>query len=123
MFDHERLKVYQRQLDFLEWVTPFIDEVKLRDAPKSSELRRQLDRASSSVLLNIAEGNGRRRRQTRAKFFDDARGSTCECAACLDGLVAKRVCSEDSVRAGKQILESVSCMLTRLVEYVDQPPQ
>jgi four helix bundle protein len=51
------------------------------------ELIEQLDRASLSVLLNTAEGNGKRQGQ-RAKFFDDARGSAFECAACLDASVA-----------------------------------
>jgi hypothetical protein len=32
-------------------------------------------------------GDGRDRQ--RAKFFDDARGSAIECAACLDASVAK----------------------------------
>lgn len=93
MFDHEKLHVYQLQLEFLEWVTPLLEETQRQHAGKTSEVRRQLDRASLSVLLNIAEGNGRRRQQTRAKFFDDARGSTSESAACLDALVAKRVSS------------------------------
>ena len=41
------------------------------------------------MLLNTAEGNGRRQGRQRAKFFDDARGSAIECAACLDASVAK----------------------------------
>lgn len=73
MFDHEKLHVYQLQLEFIGWVTPLLDEVQRRDAGKTAEVRRHLDQASLSVLLNIAEGNGRRQRQTRAKFFDDAR--------------------------------------------------
>jgi len=121
MFDHEKLHVYQRQLEFLEWVTLLLDEVQRHDAGKTSEVRRQLDRASLSVLLNIAEGNGRRRQQTRAKFLDDPRGSASESAACLDALVAKRVCSPERVRPGKQLLERVSSMLTKLVQRFDRP--
>lgn len=59
-FDYEKLKVYQ------------------------------LDRASLSILLNTTEGNGKRQKQGRAKFFDDARGSATECAVCLDALIAKK---------------------------------
>jgi four helix bundle protein len=121
VFDHEKLHVYQLQLEFLEWVTLLLDEVRRQAAGKTSEVRRQLDRASLSVLLNIAEGNGRRRQQTRAKFFDEARGSTSESAACLDALVAKRVCSSERIRPGKQVLERVSSMLTKLVQRFDRP--
>ena len=79
MFDHEKLSVYQLQLKFLEWVTPLLEEAQRYDAGKTAEVRRHLDQASLSVLLNIAEGNGRRGQRTRAKFFDDARGSASEC--------------------------------------------
>jgi four helix bundle protein len=120
MFDHEKLHVYRLQLEFLEWVTPLVEETQRHDAGKTSEVRRHLEKASLSVLLNIAEGNGRRRQQTRAKFFDDARGSAAESAACLDALVAKRVCSSDRVRRRKEMLERVSAMLTKLIERFDR---
>ena len=120
MFDHEKLHVYQLQLKFIGWVTQLLEEVQQLEAGKSAEVRRQLDRASSSVLLNIAEGNGRRGQQTRAKFFDDARGSAAESAACLDALVAKSVCLPERIQPGKQMLERVFSMLTKLVERYDQ---
>jgi hypothetical protein len=70
-------------------------------------------------LLNTAEGNGRRQRRTRAKFFDDARGSATECAACLDALVAKGVCSGGETDEGKQLLLRIASMLTKLIERFD----
>jgi four helix bundle protein len=121
MFDHEKLHVYQLQLEFLQWVTPVLAEAQQRDAGQSAEVRRQLDRASLSVLLNIAEGNGKRAQRTRAKSFDDARGSAAESAACLDALVAKGFCSAARVEAGKQMEERVYAMLTKLVEKFDKP--
>ena len=68
-----------------------MDEAQQVNAGKTAESRRHLDKASLSVLFNIAQGNGKRRHQTRANFFDDARGSTSESAACLDSLVAENV--------------------------------
>jgi four helix bundle protein len=80
-----------------------------------------LDRASLSVLFNTAEGNGKRQRPTRAKFFDDARGSATECAACLDALVAKGACLEERAREGKEMLLRIVSMLTKLVfKFEDQ---
>jgi len=108
MFDHEKLQVYQLQLEFLRWVTPLLDEAQQWDAGKTAEVRRQLDRASLSTLLNIAEGNGKRGQRTRAKFFDDARGSAAETAACLDALVVKGMCSAKRVEPGKETQERVS---------------
>src|ERR1700735_5172644 len=90
-FDHEKLDVYHCELEFIEWVTPVLDEAAVSTKGRTREVCDQLDRASLSALLNTAEGNGKRQRQVRAKFFDDARGSATECAACLDALVARRV--------------------------------
>src|ERR1700722_20019375 len=91
-FDHEKLDVYQLELQFLGWVTPLLEEAKRTVGTRMAEVCDQLDRASLSALLNTAEGNGKRQRQIRARFFDDARGSATECAACLDALVAKGAC-------------------------------
>src|SRR6266478_2152752 len=100
-FDHEKLDVYHMELRFISWVTPLIEEAKAAAAGKTREVCDQLDRASLSSLLNTAEGNGKRRGQSRAKFFDDARGSATECAACLDALVAKTVFMTDRINEGK----------------------
>jgi four helix bundle protein len=81
LFDHEKLDVYQLQLKFVTWVTQLLEEVSKNAVGRTGEVRDQLDRASLSALLNTAEGNGKRQRQIRAKFFDDARGSATECAA------------------------------------------
>ena len=78
-FDHEKLEVCQVELAFLTWLTPLLTKVKASGVTsRTGEVLDQLDRASLSALLNTAEGNGRRQRQTRAKFFDDARGSATE---------------------------------------------
>jgi four helix bundle protein len=119
VFDHEKLNVYQMQLRFISWVTPLIEEAKATAAGKTREICDQLDRASLSCLLNTAEGNGKRRGQIRAKFFDDARGSATECAACLDALVAKTVCTPSRILEGKRMLLQVVSMLCGLIERFD----
>ncbi len=118
-FDHEKLDAYQLSLRFIAWVTPLMDEVSGRNMARVREALDQLDRASLSILLNVAEGNGRRQRQTRAKFFDDARGSATECAACLDALVAKMAITPERVREGKEVLLRVVSTLCGLIERFD----
>jgi hypothetical protein len=68
------------------------------------------------VLFNTAESNGKRQRRVRARYFDDVRGSGTECAACLDALVAKRVCRTERVIDGKHLLLRSVSMLTKLVQ-------
>ena len=114
-FDHEKLEVYRFELEFVEWVTPLLDEAAASAKGRTREVCDQLERASLSALLNTAEGNGKRQRQVRAKFFDDAWGSATECAACLDALVAKRVVSPERIVDGKDLLLKIVSMLSGLV--------
>src|ERR1700751_3176529 len=118
-FDHEKLDVYQLELKFLSWVTQFLADLSGRSLAPTRELREQLDRASLSALLNTAEGNGRRQGRQRAKFFDDARGSAIECAACLDASVAKGFTSLDRIQAGKEMLVRIVAMQTKLLMRFD----
>jgi four helix bundle protein len=121
MFDHEKLDVYHLELKFIGWVTPLLEEILQTASGKTREVCDQLDRASLSALLNTAEGNGKRQRPVRAKFFDDARGSATECAACLDALVAKRVATEQRIVEGKKMLLRIVSMLCGLVDRFDSP--
>jgi four helix bundle protein len=119
-FDHEKLDVYHLELRFITWVTALLANIKQRPTnARITEVLDQLDRASLCPLLNTAEGNGRRQRRTRAKFFDDARGSATECAACLDALVAKDVCTAGEIDEGKQLLLRIASILTKLIGRFD----
>src|SRR5207247_7026359 len=107
---HEKLNVYQASLKFVSWATELAAKVKGKAAVKE-----QLDRASTSVPLNIAEGNGKFAVKDRCRFLDFARGSALECAACLDVLIAKRLWDEIAVRAGKEQLFEIVSMLMGLI--------
>lgn len=109
-FDHERLKVYQRSISFVSWTSELLDSI-----PKSQSVHNQLDRASTSVPLNIAEGNGKYKEADRCKYFDIARGSALECAACLDVMVAKGLLDRELSKTGKQMLIQIVSMLVGLI--------
>ena len=95
-FDHGKLNVYQTGILFVAWSSDL-----LADIPKNIPVHNQFDRASTSIPLNIAEGNGKHTPADRWRFFDIARGSALECAACLDVLVAKRIIDESLAVEGK----------------------
>jgi four helix bundle protein len=85
LFDHEKLEVYQESLAFVAWLEPLLQKL-----PKSVAVRDQLDRASTSIVLNLAEGNGKFTSPDRGRpaLRDDLwRGSALECAAALAVLV------------------------------------
>ena len=109
-FDHEKLNVYQTAITFVVWSSDL-----LTDIPKNMAVHNQLDRASTSIPLNIAEGNGKYTSADRCRFFDTARGSALECAACLDVLVAKTVIEESVALEGKGFLLEIVSMLIGLI--------
>ncbi|MEY2526603.1 MAG: hypothetical protein QOE73_1374 [Verrucomicrobiota bacterium] len=109
-FDHEKLKVYQAAIGFVGWSTTLLLQVQAKAAVKD-----QLDRASTSIALNIAEGNGKFAIRDRCRYLDFARGSTLECAACLDVLVAKQLADEKTITPGKEQLVEIVSMLMGLI--------
>jgi four helix bundle protein len=112
-FDHDKLDVYRLAIEFTAWVGTLIDE-PLHGARVSAI--KHLDEASTSIGLNIAEGNGKRSAIDRARFLDIARGSALECAACLDVVVARKKLDALTVVPGKDVLVRIVSMLTKLIE-------
>src|SRR5579859_4418331 len=110
-FDHEKLEVYRDAIAFVAWLSGILE-----NAVRLGDVKDQLDRASTSVPLNIAEGNGKYAPKDRCRFFDIAHGSTLECAAGLDILVAKGKLTAEQIRPGKEILQRVVRMLMGLIK-------
>ncbi|WP_438480669.1 four helix bundle protein [Oleiharenicola lentus] len=109
-FDHEKLRAYQEALKFSAWA-----ETIIKSLPAKLSARDQLDRASTSVVLNIAEGNGKRSHVDRCRYLDIARGSATECAACLDVLVVRKKLDASKAAEGKTILLSVVPLVAGLI--------
>lgn len=118
-FDHEKLEVYQLELSFLTWSTELLKGLRSMNSTMFTEIRTQMERSSLSSLLNTAEGNGKRYKRLRAKFFDNARGSAMESASCLDALVAIGATTRESIGPGKQMLLRIVQMLTKLVQMYE----
>ena len=110
-FDHEKLNVYQVSLAFNEWVGELLPSIEAKAAAKD-----QLDRAATSIPLNIAEGNGKFSKRDRARYFDIARGSALEAAASLDVLVSRKLMTSTQVISAKQQLVQIVNMLMGLLK-------
>jgi four helix bundle protein len=109
-FDHEKLDVYREAIAFCGWVGELLPAMSSKAAAKD-----QLDRASTSIPLNIAEGNGKFSSKDRARFFEVARGSALECAACLDVLLVRKLAMEGQVVLAKERLSRIVQMLIGLL--------
>ena len=115
-FDHEKLDVYQESMAFCGWVGELLGQISTRAAAKD-----QLDRASTSIPLNIAEGNGKFSTVDRARFLEIARGSALECAACLDVLVARKLVSpEQIIPAKEQLVRTVNMLMGMLKRFSER---
>ena len=110
-FDHERLDVYRESIAFCAWVGDLLNEVAAKAAAKD-----QLDRASTSLPLNIAEGNGKFSDADRSRFLEIARGSALECAACLDVLVARKLIAAERILPAKEQLVRIVNMLMGMLK-------
>ena len=112
MLDYEKLIVYQKAL--------FLNSKIWNDLVSKKELDRnykdQLIRASSSIVLNIAEGCSRISIPSKRNFFVIARGSALECGAIFD--ILKNISYiEDTVFLFYYVLiEEISKMLFALIK-------
>jgi four helix bundle protein len=108
-FGHEKLDVYNLAIEYVGWVWTFCENLKGHRNAKD-----QIIRASQSIPVNIAEGNGKATEGDRRRYFEIARGSALECGAIQDVLqVCKALSSEDNIRQ-KNILDRIVAMLTKL---------
>ena len=106
--DTDRLDVYRVAREF--------DVFAARVLPRRgcASLRDQLQRASASIVLNIAEGCGRYARPDKAHFYLIARGSAMECVGVLDVALGRGLVTAAAHRHGRGLLIRVVQMLTRL---------
>jgi four helix bundle protein len=77
-------------------------------------LQDQLERASLSVVCNIAEGAGRRSRKDKRRIYAIARGSAAETAAIVDVLRLRHLAPETQCRSARSLAVRVVQLLTKL---------
>jgi four helix bundle protein len=110
-FDHETRVADQRSIQCVAWASKLLEGL-----PPKLAVSDQLDRASTSVRLNLAEGHGKYTAPERCRSFENARGWALECAACLDVLVAKGQCTADQIQSGKGLLYETVCLVVGLIK-------
>ncbi len=107
---HEKLDVYRLAIGYVAWV--YEKAATLEGIHRAA--RDQWLRASQSIPLNIAEGNGKTADADRRRYFEIARGSALECAAIQDVLVVGKVLAEAESQSRKIELDRMAALLSRL---------
>ena len=118
LFFHEELDVYQQGLALVIWLHRF-----LFDTQVAARYATPLDKTTTSLVLNIAEGNGRFSSAEHRRFLDIAHTSAMNTAAGLDLLVAKGCVEPTQIAEGKRILGELVPLLLGLRAYLEQAEQ
>jgi len=113
-FDHEDLDVYKAAIEFVALADDVVEHLPRGRA----YLADQLQRAATSIPLNIAEGAGEYSGTEKARFYRMAKRSATECAAILH--VAQRLGLVDppAYEAGRSLLIRIVAMLIQMARKV-----
>jgi four helix bundle protein len=114
LFSFQDLKVWEKSVVFAEEVIRTIDEI---NAPrKHYRLIEQLESASTSVAMNIAEGKGRQTTKEFLQFLYIARGSLFEVVTLL--IIFQRVgwLEVEKVTKFQRLAEEITKMLNSLIK-------
>ena len=108
--DHTKLDVYHRALDLLDQ----LDQIQELMPAGRAHLKDQLDRAGTSIVLNIAEGAGEFSLPDKQRFYRMARRSATETAAILDILERRKAVAVQVLHPARDLIVRVVSMLARL---------
>lgn len=121
------MSTFKRFEDILAWqkarvVTKQVYEITMSgDFSKDFGLRDQLRRASVSIMVNIAEGFGRRSDKEFANFLNMAHGSAAECQSHLYVALDLGYLSEEVFKNLYSNFEECSKMVISLSHHLRKP--
>lgn len=112
----ENHEIYQKSLNFADKMMDVTEALP----SKHHHIIDQLNRASLSVSLNLAEGNGRWHKKERKEFFWIARGSIQECVPILELCRRKNFISTELHTSFLNELEAMANMIAGLIKGIDE---
>jgi four helix bundle protein len=111
-FDHEKLDVYRAAIRLNVLADKMIEAL-----PRGrSYIADQLQRAGTSILLNIAEGAGEYASNEKIRFYRMAKRSATECAAIFDLCRELQLIEEKCYVEVRELLARIVAMLIRMAQ-------
>lgn len=117
MFEFEKFPVYILSEKTYQLFTKEIVMKKNINA----RLKDQLERASSSIVLNIAEGAGKYSKKEKKNYYLISRASAQECVAIIRLLKLRENISEECYQKLHKNLEEICKMLSGLINHFLKP--
>lgn len=111
MFDFQNLEVYKKAKILHKDIL-----ILINNKITNKTINNQLERASVSIILNIAEGTGRFTKADKKNFYIIARGSVFECVAILEIILESKTIVEIEYRNLFARYEELSKMLFGLIK-------
>jgi four helix bundle protein len=109
MFSHEKMDLYIVSLEFVSWIQHTFTEYDL-----PARLEKSLDKFSTSIVLNMVEGNGRFLPGEKVRFFNLSRNAATQAASKCDVLAAGDRIPQDEIVEAKNLLRRIVSMLVAL---------
>ena len=111
-FLFEGLEVYKKSLGFV------INIYALNGSLQDKFIKDQLRRASLSIPLNIAEGQGRLHTKEKKQFYNVARGSVLECVSLIQISLELRYIESNKYQELYELATEISKMLCGLLNSI-----
>ena len=117
-YKFQRLQVYQLGLDYVEAVYTLTQRL-----PRSEDLnlRSQLQRAATSIVLNIAEGSTSQSDPEQARFLGLALRSLMECVACLDLVERHKYAPTEELTTTRELGHQLFVKIQAMRRSLDRP--
>ncbi|WP_167619897.1 four helix bundle protein [Maribellus sediminis] len=115
-FDFESLELYKKSLDYTDFV---YDLVMLFPKEERFELGSQLNRAATSISLNIAEGYGESI-PLAIRYLRIVRGSIRECLACSTIAFRRNYMDEQKYVESRAYLVELSKLAAGYKKYLNR---
>lgn len=115
-FGFEDLEVWQKAVEFAKLVIDLTEKVETDR--KHFRLIEQLESASTSIALNIAEGKGRYSKKEFIQFFYIARGSLYETITLVIIFYKKGWISDGQLEEIKVFGDEIGKMLSSLINSI-----
>jgi len=112
-FDFEKLRVYQRTLDFIDKIFRIY---KGMSQEYKISIGSNLIRAGMSIANNIAEGNGKRSKRERQRYFGTSLDSARECISVFNVLKRQNLISKDIYTEVRFDGREITGMLANLID-------